>query len=151
MPYDRNQPQRNSGHHGGDRNRNNDPEERFRSNYKFKLGDQYDEILKSEKADYNAYIDKVKDIVKAYKNDISTSQLRNIFFDVRQKKTPSELYVLRPKLAYAGARAEKKGAKVIMLLFDDLISQTKTEEEVVEFQNFFEAVIAYHKYFGGRN
>lgn len=131
-------------------------EEDFRKDYMNVWGSQFDEILKSEKKDYNNYINTLKKYVNGKFNDkgntdLSASQLRNIFFDVRKVQTVSELYPLRPKLAYAAGRSEKDTVKEVMQLFDDLMAKVKTESELKSFQEFFEAIVAYHKFYGGKN
>ncbi len=145
-------PQRNQ---GGDSKKKKDDED-FRKEYMKVWGDQFNEILKSEKTDYNKYIEALKKYIKGKfdergNTDLSASQLRNIFFDVRKVQKESELYALRPKLAYAAGRSDKDSVKEVMQLFDDLIAQVKSLDELKAFQDFFEAVIAYHKFYGGKN
>ncbi|MFQ3599595.1 MAG: type III-A CRISPR-associated protein Csm2 [Chloroherpetonaceae bacterium] len=140
---------------GDDKGKNKKSEDDFRSDYKQVWGNQFGEILKPEKTDYNTYINTLKKYVSGkFRNgntDLSASQLRNIFFDVRKVKEVKELYPLRPKLAYAAGRADKDAVKEVMQLFDDLMANVKTQDELKSFQDFFEAIIAYHKFYGGKN
>lgn len=102
--------------------------------------------------DYNAYIEKVKDYVgKTDIKEINSSQLRNIFSRVKYISKKEDLFRLRPQLAYAGGRAEKKAMKKLVFLLDDLIKSVASQEDLKEFKSFFEAVIAYHKYFNSES
>lgn len=84
--------------------------------------------------------------------DIKTNQLRNIFSKVKSKEVkdnPNSLQLLRPRLAYIAARQRKKGAENMVMFFNDLIeNEVENKEDVKGFVDFFEMVIAYHKYFG---
>lgn len=102
-----------------------------------------------------------KDIVG---NNMSTSQIRNFFGEVRRiqmkgiKNEKVAFLLLKPKLAYAAKRHDNKGIR----LFKDII--TKSHEIVMEvkddekkflerfknFVDFLEAILAYHKVHGGK-
>jgi CRISPR-associated protein Csm2 len=104
--------------------------------------------------DYNAWNDQVEEFVKGELKEISTHQLRNIFSAVKSKNEPEDIPPLRYKLAYVAGRAEGKGKKqmkLLYLLMDELMKSIgKDEERLKNFQRFFEAIIAYHKYFFGK-
>lgn len=134
---------------GGNQKKKKD-EKDWQEEYKKTWGKQFEEILKPEKSDYGAYINTMKTYVQG-KHNISASQLRNIFYDVRKVQKVSELYMIRPKLAYAAGRSDKDEVKEVMVLFDELIAQVKTQEQLKAFQDFFEAIIAYHKFYGGKD
>lgn len=113
-----------------------------------------EEILGESKSDSNAYIEKIKKYVQNNRGGITTAQLRNVFSKVKNLGDCSELYTLRPKLAYVSGRAEKDEMKTLLFLLDELlvkVSEKKQPEQLKQFKNFFEAVIAYHKYFGGKD
>lgn len=97
---------------------------------------------------------------------IKTNQIRNIFSTVEKIRSDfkrnnfkideqirRELIMLRPKLAYAVGRNEE--VKPFQELFDEAISKVLDSQNPSEaLKNFFflsEAVVAYHKYFGGRD
>lgn len=138
---------------------NFEPEEIiFLKEMKEKMGKNYDEILKSERQDENKFIEAVKELMKfllgggKQKDNISSSQLRNIFTRVRKAKDPKQLHILRPKLAYVYGRPNtKQEMKKLLVLLDDLIQRVNNENQVIEFKNFFESIIAYHKFYGGGN
>lgn len=100
---------------------------------------------------------------------LTTAQIRNVFGEVRRiqmnnKKAlrapevfnESRILLLRPKLAYAAKRAKGKGAiELADVLSEGLktIAEAGSREEKIKrfenFANFFEAVLAYHKAYGG--
>lgn len=128
------------------------PDEIFLENVKSDFGEvNYNSILETRK-DENKFIDDTKKLVNKYKNDISTSQLRNIFSRIKRINNFKELYALRPKLAYTYGRAEKKdGMKKLIVLLDDQIKKVDDNEKLERFKSFFESIIAYHKFFGGKD
>ncbi len=99
---------------------------------------------------------------------LTTSQIRAIFGEVRQieaqwqmgaeqrKKAERRLILLKPKMAY---RARKERGPAVRELVNvlspaiDLVIREKDEqrrsENFTRFVEFFEAILAYHKAFGG--
>ncbi|WP_456427206.1 type III-A CRISPR-associated protein Csm2 [Rhodocaloribacter sp.] len=129
-----------------------DSEADRRTKLKSAFGDDYVAfILNPDKPDYNAYVDKLKAFVGEIKGGITTSQLRNAFSRIKPLRDPKQLPRLRPNLAYVAARANSRDMKLLMQLVDDLIPGVDSKDKLAEFQRFFEAVIAYHKYFGGKD
>jgi len=127
-------------------------EETFLDDINRKFSVNLAEILKKEKKDYNGYIQCVKKYVEDDARDISASQLRNIFTKVKKAKEATDLTVLRPKIAYISGRTDdkKEGMKRLLFLLDHLIKQIEKQEQTEEFKKFFESIIAYHKYYGGK-
>ena len=102
------------------------------------------------------------------KERLSSSQIRAIFGEVRQieaqwhmggekrKKAERRLILLKPKMAY---RARKERSRSIRELVDiltaaiDMVVEEKDDKKRTEnftrFVEFFEAILAYHKAFGG--
>ncbi|MGF1534409.1 MAG: type III-A CRISPR-associated protein Csm2 [Bernardetiaceae bacterium] len=104
--------------------------------------------------------------VKTGKNKVSTSQLRNIFGEVKRielavdgddekwKKKENDFSLLRPKIAYNVSRvlANEKGSR-IKELGEVLILAHKHVDSASALRNFsqlLEGILAYHKYFGGK-
>ncbi|PTQ87499.1 type III-A CRISPR-associated protein Csm2 [Nitrosomonas ureae] len=98
-----------------------------------------------------------KDIVR----DVSTSQIRNAYGTVKKlemlssfsDKSLRELLLLKPKLAYARGRSQRK--ETFKKLEDALGSaidavDVNQPETFKRFCNFFEAILAYHKANGGK-
>ncbi len=95
-------------------------------------------------------IEQLKIFVKNNATQISTSQVRNLYAKARALSNETELQLLRPQIAYKIARSTKKTDEVkqFFLLLDDLIAQGI---KVPAFLKVFEAIVAYHKYYGPKN
>lgn len=84
--------------------------------------------------------------------DISTSQLRNIYslvLDV-DKREPSQLSLKRVKLAYIAGRTDKKkpGLHKLLSFLDSIFEAVKNDSEKLKgVRTFTEALVAYHKYY----
>ncbi len=101
--------------------------------------------------------------VRAGWKSLTTSQLRNFFGEIRRIQAQgfgthqSDFYMLKPKLAYAKARVLRSSRenriiefeKVLNLLIDKVYASGK-EEHFTNFVKFVEAIVAYHKAFGGK-
>ncbi len=126
-------------------------EEKAMKEIKESFGENFvEEILGDSKADYNAYIERVKKYVQNNRSGLTTAQLRNVFSKVKNLDDCSTLSTLRPKLAYVSGRSEKEEMKTLLFLLDELITKVSEKKQLDQFKDFFEAVIAYHKYFGGK-
>ncbi len=81
---------------------------------------------------------------------LSTSQIRGILSEIQKMKEfdQTKLQLLRPKLAYAAGRHKGK-VKEFRDLLEALIKKTN-KDNFVNFKNFIEAIVAYHKYYGGK-
>lgn len=94
---------------------------------------------------------------------LSTSQIRNVFYEVKSMSSSDveQLHLLRPKLAYlAGRHGHRRGNKLtggivtLQQIMDEavkIVLQENTAERFKNFQSFFEAILAYHKYYGGKD
>jgi len=86
---------------------------------------------------------------------LTTSQIRNIYGTVKQMEmrgfNPGEFVLLKPKLAYAAARADTPGARELKDVLTWAIDEVGDDEtKFARFVDFFEAILAYHKAYGGR-
>ncbi len=100
---------------------------------------------------------------KNEKNALTTSQIRNIFGEMRRiqmngyKKEKAAFLLLKPKLAYAVKRNENMGIKIFKDIFYsgyDAIDKGNDDIGAKQFENFIniiEAILAYHKYYGGKD
>ena len=121
-------------------------------NYKdFKTGTEhklYDELLnlKASKK-LNLTLDAVRAFVelRAKKEILTTSQLRNLYAEVLKIKEVSGLQLFRPRLAYIAGR--NRNARDIVLFFDNLASDVKNDSQLENYKAFMEAVVSYHKFF----
>ena len=89
---------------------------------------------------------------------LPTSQIRVIFSEVKQMREydRDKLNLLRPKMAYiAGRHGQRKGGRLVgpivdlREVLDECIRKISSEEDFKNFKNFFEAILAYHRYYGG--
>jgi len=96
-----------------------------------------------------------------HKQELSTSQIRNVFGELKRiqmrgfQNEKTAFILLKPKMAYAVRRAGKGGLKELMKVFNKAYNLIDTESVAGErhFNNlvyFLEAVLAYHKYYGGK-
>lgn len=110
-------------------------------------------------------------------NKLTTTQIRNVYGEVKRiqmrgytSSFESELLLLKPKLAYAKARktgggnaaaesAESlqkvlsKGIDAIFSVSPEIEAEKQKEIKLYQFENFasfFEAILAYHRAFGGK-
>lgn len=98
------------------------------------------------------------------KNELSTSQLRNIFGELKNiqmrllkskyEEEENRIVLLKAKMAYAAAREDsKKKAEVYRTFkkyFDQAHKEIKDKESFNRFVDFITAVLAYHKAAGGK-
>jgi CRISPR-associated protein Csm2 len=101
---------------------------------------------------------------QARNQGLTTNQIRNIFglvkrIEMEMRKGSDwqhELAMLKPKMAYAAARAKDKNkkdtgaetlARVLSLAIDEVGSD---DSKFARFVDLFEAILAYHKAAGGR-
>lgn len=118
----------------------------------FKEGNLYPHLTKMKDCQsLNQLLEAIKNFVEAEggKEKVTTHQLRNIYEPVKRLKKDkkdevNKLHLMRPTLAYIGARHEKM--RVITHLLDDLI-QHQVTDDVHGFQQFVQSLVAYQKYF----
>ena len=89
--------------------------------------------------------------------NLTTSQIRNIYSAVKKMQMKGELdthklLMLKPKLAYAAKRHERQSKGINALR--DVLTQAidlvgNDSERFNRFVDFFEAILAYHKAYGG--
>jgi CRISPR-associated protein Csm2 len=95
------------------------------------------------------------------KQQLTTSRIRNVFGEVKRLQMrfdANRLRMLKPKLAYMGARAGEGGKRlqnVLSAAVDAVFSGNPAGSEVEQrfrrMVDFFEAILAYHKAYGGRD
>ncbi len=131
--------------------------------------EQVSNIMELDVTDMNEIAEsKSREFVKGR---ITTNQIRNIFGEIARMRNEFDkaekgkkyqaarksLILLKPKLAYAVGRQQKKEQKQTMEDYKstfykliDLVENTETEKQEEALQRFFEfaeAIVAYHKYF----
>ena len=82
--------------------------------------------------------------------ELTTSQLRKFFGEVKRQQIKGykedDFILLKPKLAYAVAKKNKKEARIneFYEVFSKIMNEVKTEKEFKNFIKILEAVVAYH-------
>lgn len=91
-------------------------------------------------------------------NGLTNSKIRSIYGEIKRiqmgefEKERSSFYLLKPKVAYALGRDEKnEGLKLFKMIFDKASDFVTDQKSYQNFCNFIEAILAYHKSFGGRD
>ena len=94
---------------------------------------------------------------KLVKNGLTNSKIRSIYGEIKRiqtgdyKKCESSFFLLRPKMAYAAGREGKNiGVQLFKFFFDDAYTYVNDEKPFKNFCNLIEAVLAYHKAYGGK-
>ena len=85
------------------------------------------------------------------RDKLSSSQIRNVLDKLQRMKAfdQTKLQLLRPLLAYAAGRHGGK-VKELQKISDQAIQMVQNDQHFVNFKNFFEAIVAYHRYHGGK-
>ncbi len=118
------------------------------------------EIVAQQKVDISEVIEKGGEpLVTAAENlgrklarNLKTSQIRKVYGAVKkiqmsEEFNRNELIMLKPKLAYAAAR--KPEVEDLKDALTQAINQVDNNEKFKNFVDFFEAILAYHRAFGG--
>lgn len=109
-------------------------------------------ILDGDAKELNEYANELADwYVKGKETErLTTSQIRNVLDEIQKMKEYEEyrIQMLRPKLAYAAGRHKGK-VKEFRELMEKLIQNTN-KSNFQNFKNFVEAIVAYHKFHGGK-
>ncbi len=97
------------------------------------------------------FIDRIDSYVAKCGGVITPTQIRNIYNRVIKvdDNNPTQLQLLRPKLAFVVAKMKNDNQKIIVNLLMSAIKQVKTNTQVKNFKMFMEAFVAYHKYHHG--
>lgn len=89
-------------------------------------------------------------------NKLSASQIRNVFGEIKRiqlkgfEKEKASFFLLKPKMAYAASRNNSEAIKSLKFAFDEAHACVTSEPTYKNFVDFFEAILAYHKAFGGK-
>jgi CRISPR-associated protein Csm2 len=100
--------------------------------------------------------------------DLATNQIRALFGEVRQieaewgmgeearRRALRRLFLLKPKMAYRARRERGRGVQelinVLQPALDEVVREKDTQKQdgnFSRFVEFFEAILAYHKAYGG--
>jgi CRISPR-associated protein Csm2 len=87
---------------------------------------------------------------------LTTSQIRNVFGEMRRiqmygyDNQKTSFILLKPKLAYAVKRNENNGLKDFFKFFDIAYKSVDSKDHFKNMMDLTEAVLAYHKFHGGK-
>ena len=100
----------------------------------------------------DALVTAAENIGRKLARKLKTAQIRKVYSAVKKIQmnkefNRNELLLLKPKLAYAAAR--NKDVEELKEALTDAINQVDNENKFKNFVDFFEAILAYHKAFGG--
>lgn len=90
---------------------------------------------------------------------MTSSYIRNIFGELKRieskgfAKSRTDFYLLRPKVAYATARANDRGIdmKLFRDIYEHMAPHVNDDHTFKNLVNMIEAIIAFHKAYGGRD
>lgn len=92
------------------------------------------------------------------KNGLTNSKIRSIYGEIKRiqmgkyEEEKAAFLLLRPKVAYAHGRDSNNiGLTLFKRIFDDAANYVTDQKSFNNFCNFFEAILAYHKAFGGKD
>lgn len=115
-----------------------------------------DEVRRAIREGGRALVEIAERLGQQLKNGgLTTSQIRNIYGMVKQMEMrgfdANEFVLLKPKLAYAAARANERGAQELKEVLTWAIDEVGADAaKFARFVDFFEAILAYHRAAGGR-
>ena len=85
-------------------------------------------------------------------NGLTNSKIRSIYGEIKRiqmgsfKEEKASFLLLRPKVAYAlGRDKNNKGLQLFKLVFDAAAKSVTIEKEFLNFCNYVEAILAYHR------
>ena len=91
-------------------------------------------------------------------NGLTNTKIRGVYGEIKRiqmatfEKEKSSFYLLKPKMAYAvGRDKDNQGLILFQKIFDDCFSLVANEYQYKNFCNLIEAILAYHKAYGGRD
>ena len=91
-------------------------------------------------------------------NNLTNSKIRSIYGEMKRiqmgdyDKEKASFILLRPKVAYAlGRDIGNKGLQLFKIMFDNCSASVVDKRTFLNFCNVFEAVLAYHRAYGGKD
>lgn len=88
---------------------------------------------------------------------LTTSQIRNVFGEIKRiqmkgfENEKASFFLLKPKIAYAAKRQNDLGINTLKKFFDLAHLEVSDAKSYQNFVDFFEAILAYHKSYGGKD
>jgi CRISPR-associated protein Csm2 len=144
---------------GGNRRNEGHPEVQKIAQDIEKLKDFSEQVFDTEQL--VKWADKIGEIL-AKQIRLKTSQIRKFLDAVNEIRSKgvqkpdndpffrSQCMLLKPKLAYAAGR-QPDTVKPLMTVLEPCIDKVRSKTDFTRFYRFTEAIIAYHRYHGGRD
>lgn len=95
---------------------------------------------------------------KMFDNKLSSSKIRNIFGEIKRiqmggyEKNKASFLLLQPKMAYLVGRDSKNiGIRLFRDIFEKASKLVSDEKTYQNFCNLMEALVAYHRFYGGKD
>lgn len=113
-----------------------------------------DWIIQGVTKEFVDYAEKAGRAIK--EGGLTASQIRNIYGEVKRiqngdfDKLKSSFFLLKPKVAYAVGRNNNLGLQIFQTIFNECFSLIQDKKTFHNFCNIFEAILAYHKAYGGK-
>ncbi|WP_455629517.1 type III-A CRISPR-associated protein Csm2 [Parabacteroides sp.] len=92
------------------------------------------------------------------KNGLTNSKIRSIYGEIKRiqmgtfENEKSSFFLLKPKVAYALGRDDKnEGLRLFQKIFDKASADVSDQRSYQNFCGFIEAILAYHKFYGGKD
>lgn len=102
-------------------------------------------------------VDFARDFGKDLKDkNFSNSQIRNVYGELKRielkgyENEKTSFLLLKPKVAYANSRQNNTGMNNFKNVFDKAYESIDCEKSFSNFMQIMEAILAYHKSFGGK-
>ena len=128
--------------------------------------DQINTIIKKQE-EAKLMVTKAEELGKQLQKErLTTNQIRAIFGEVRQiesewgiarDRAVRKLILLKPKMAYRARKEHSRAVENLVKVLDPALdvvinekNQSLQDKYFENFVDFFEAILAYHKAYGGR-
>ncbi len=110
--------------------------------------------------DAEALVKRAEELGRGLAQPLSTSQIRSLFTEVRQieaqwrhspERASRRLTLLKPKMAYRARKETGQGVQALVDVLTPCVDLVQGDAaRFTRFVEFFEAILAYHKAYGGR-
>lgn len=114
------------------------------------IGLSFDDLIKPDKVQDQVIkiINSIEEMMKIYAQEITYTQMRNLYGIVKEAKQVISLHRTRPRIAYIQARQSGDKAKKFVEFIIDLMKVVTDENQLKEFDELMETMVAYHKLYG---
>ena len=96
-------------------------------------------------------IDNIEKTMQEYSNEISYTQMRNIYSVLQSTKDVTGIHKVRPRIAYIQARLDKPKAKDITIFIMEIMREITDINQVKPFLELMETMVAFHKLYNKNN